>query len=258
MRLRWLGTLVLIGCAACTGGDERSGTAARTVRAAVAANFTDAHQRLAAEFETRTGIHVVTSFGSTGQLFAQISQGAPFDIFLSADTARPAALEASGAAIAGSRFTYSVGRLVLAGAVDTTRSLVDQLRDPGYQKLAITTAATAPFGAAAEQTIDALGVRAAVAARLIRGENITQTYQFVRSGGAELGLVALPQPLATGTAFLLVPDSLHEPIVQQAVQLTAAADSAAAAEFLRFLRSPEARALIESAGYLLPPPDDPR
>lgn len=231
---------------------------AADVTAAVAANFTVATNRLAPAFERATGHKLIASFGSTGTLYAQIRNGAPFDIFLAADEARPKRLEAEGLAVSGSRFTYAIGRLVLwspdPAIVDPAAAV---LRDGDFAHLAIANAKTAPYGAAAEQAIRRLGLWTHLAPRLVRGENITQTFQFVSTGNVPLGFVALAQvralPAAQQGSQWLVPTKLYDPLRQDAVLLSRSADSAAARAFLEYLRSPKAQAIIRELGYATPP-----
>jgi molybdate transport system substrate-binding protein len=244
------GTALLVAVAAPLGAAE--------VTAAVAANFTAAINRLAPGFERATGYRLRASFGSTGALYAQIKNGAPFDVFLAADEARPKLLESDGDAVAGTRFTYAIGRLVLwsskAGVVDPRG---DILRTGDFARLAIANAKTAPYGAAAEQVLRRLGVWERVVPRLVRGENISQTFQFVSSGNAALGLVAAAQvrvlPSSRRGSYWIVPQELYDPLRQDAVLLKYGADSAAARAFLEYLRSPKVRSAIEELGYSTPP-----
>lgn len=227
---------------------------AEAVQVAVAANFTEPMKAIAADFERDTGDRVELSFGSTGKFYAQIRNGAPFDLFLAADEAAPERLENEGGTVAGSRFTYAVGRLVLwsaqAGAVDAAGEV---LKKNGFKAIAIANAKLAPYGAAAMQTLTRLGLLEQVQPKIVQGENIAQTYAFVASGNAELGFVALSQVYADGKiksgSGWIVPDDLHAPIRQDAVQLARARDNKAAAALLAYLRSDKARAVIRSFGY---------
>ena len=218
---------------------------------AVAANFTEPAKEIAAAFETKTHNHVALSFGASGQFYAQISHGAPFEVFLSADADRPAQAEKEGFAVPGTRFTYAVGKLVLfsktAGLVDDKGAV---LKSDKFQKLAIADPATAPYGAAAVQTMTKLGVYDALKPKLVQGTSITQAYQFTETGAAELGFVALSQVInEAGGSRWLVPESNHMPIEQQAVLLKTGQDDAAAKAFLAFLKGPEARKVIAKYGY---------
>jgi molybdate transport system substrate-binding protein len=227
---------------------------AADVQVAVAANFTQPAKEIAAAFEARTHDRLLLSFGSSGQFYAQISHGAPFEVLLSADADRPALAEKAGFAVAGTRFTYAVGRLVLfsrtAGLVDGQGAV---LRSGRFRKLAIADPATAPYGAAAVQTMTRLGVYDRVKPRLVTGTSINQAYQFVQTGAAELGFVALSQVIGeAGGSRWLVPASDHAPIDQQAVLLKPGQDDAAARAFLAFLKGPQARKVIAKFGYGTP------
>jgi len=224
------------------------------VQVAVAANFTAPMQRIAAEFEKDSGHKAALMSGATGKFYAQISHGAPFEVFLSADDETPARLETDGLAVAGSRFTYATGRLVLwsprEGYVDDKGEV---LKKGDFRHLAIANPRTAPYGAAALQVLGKLGLQPALTPRFVQGENIAQTHSFVVSGNAELGFVALAQVykdgrLGAGSAWI-VPASLHAPIRQDAVLLMKGASNPAAAALLKYLKSDKARAIIRSFGY---------
>ncbi|WP_442769355.1 molybdate ABC transporter substrate-binding protein [Zoogloea ramigera] len=224
------------------------------VQVAVAANFTAPMQRIATEFEKDSGHKAALMSGATGKFYAQISHGAPFEVFLSADDETPARLETDGLAVAGSRFTYATGRLVLwsprEGYVDDKGEV---LKKGDFRHLAIANPRTAPYGAAALQVLGKLGLQPALTPRFVQGENIAQTHSFVVSGNAELGFVALAQVykdgrLGAGSAWI-VPASLHAPIRQDAVLLMKGASNPAAAALLKYLKSDKARAIIRSFGY---------
>ncbi len=223
----------------------------REVRAAVAANFTDAAEALARSFERRTGARVRIAAGASGPFAAQILRGAPFDLFLSADLARARAV-ARAAGTERSLFTYAVGRLVLwsrdVGRVDGEGRV---LRDPrAFRRLAIADPAAAPYGAAAVEALRALGLLDALRTRIVQGASIAQAYQFVATGAAELGFVALSQTVARpGGSRWLVPERLHAPIAQGACLTSFGAREPAAAAFLTWLRGPEAVGLIRRFGY---------
>ena len=218
---------------------------------AVAANFTAAAQEIGQAFEAATGHSVTYSFGSTGQLYAQITQDAPFEVFLAADQARPEKAEAEGFGVAGTRFTYAVGKLVLWSAdpalIDGSGAVLD---DPGLAHVAIANPVTAPYGAAAVEVLQALGVYDRLAPRLVQGKSITQTYQFVATGNAPVGFVALSQVAldARGSRWP-VPDDLYAPIRQDAILLAGGDENPAARAYLDFLKSPAAAAIIEHFGY---------
>ncbi|MDR2164620.1 MAG: molybdate ABC transporter substrate-binding protein [Zoogloeaceae bacterium] len=226
------------------------------VSVAVAANFTAPMQAIAIEFEKDTGHKAVPSFGSTGQFYAQIKNGAPFDVFLAADDTTPARLEKEGDTIHGSRFTYAIGTLVLWSAKEGfVDGKGDVLRKGGFAHLSIADPEKAPYGVAAVETLNKLGVYAALEPRIVKGNNIAQAYQFVSTGNAELGFVALSQvfrngKVTSGSAWV-VPGNLYEPILQDAVILNRGKDNTAAAELVKYLKGPKAVAIIESFGYRL-------
>lgn len=225
------------------------------VYVAVAANFAVAAGRIGAEFHRQTGHDVHLSAGSSGKLYAQIANGAPYDVFLSADVERAQRLEREQLAVAGSRFTYAGGRLVLWSArlkqVDA-----EVLRAARFNHLAVANPKIAPYGAAAFEVLNRLEVPPAVRARLVYGEDIGQTFQLAASGAADLAFVALSQLRSasgeTAGAYWLVPASLYRPIEQQAVLLRHGEHNAAARAFLDFLKRPAARAIMTRFGYLTP------
>jgi len=229
---------------------------AADVSVAVASNFTAPMQRIAVEFEKHTGHKALLSFGSTGKFYAQIKNGAPFEILLAADDETPVRLEKEKAAVSGSRLTYAIGQLALwsakAGYVDDKG---DVLKKDTFKHLSIANPKLAPYGAAAVETLTRLGLIGSVENRLVQGENIAQTFQFVSTGNAELGFVALSQvyeggKLKSGSAWM-VPTGLHAPIRQDAVLLTKGKANPAATGLLRFLKTDKARAVIKSYGYAL-------
>lgn len=223
---------------------------AADVRVAVAANFTGPAKEVARIFELASGHRIVLSFGSTGQFYAQIAQGAPFDALFSADKATPAKIVAQGLGDASSVFTYAVGRLVLYSRTEGLVRGEATLRDGTFNKIAIANPQTAPYGAAAIQTMMELGVYDRLASRVAQGTNIGQTFQFVASGNAELGFVALSQiAMSKGGSRWVVPEHLHRPIAQDALLLKSGADNEAAKAFLAFVKGPAARAVIEKFGY---------
>jgi molybdate transport system substrate-binding protein len=224
---------------------------AAETRVAVAANFTEPAKAIATAFAKATGHKAVLSFGSSGQFFTQIAHGAPYEVFLSADAERPMKAEQEGLGVKGTRFTYAVGRLVL---FSKTPGLVDRrgavLKRGGFQKLAIADPTAAPYGVAAVETLGRLGLYDVLQPKIVKGASITQAYQFVATGAAELGFVAQSQVAAEpGGSRWLVPATLHAPIDQQAILLTTGKDSAAARAFLAFLKGPQARAIIRRYGY---------
>lgn len=227
---------------------------AEQVNVAVAANFTAPMNAIAAEFAKDTGHEARLAFGSSGKFYAQIRNGAPFQVFLSADDAKPAKLEEEGMTVAGSRFTYAVGTLVLwsakPGFVDDQAEV---LKRGAYNKLALANPKLAPYGAAAMELLDGMGLKAAAEPKLVQGENIAQTYQFVLSGNAELGFIALSQVMKdgriTGGSAWVVPSNLHQPIRQDAVILSSGKGNAAAAALMKYLQGDKAKAIIRSYGY---------
>lgn len=226
---------------------------AAEIRIAVASNFGPAMQVIARRFESRTGHEVILIFGSTGKQYAQIKHGAPFDAFFSADSQRPKQLEQDGVAVAGTRFTYAVGKLVLwspvSGYVDPSG---DVLKTGDFKHLAIANPELAPYGIAAQQVLQSRGLWEPLASRLVRGESIAQAFQFVNSGNAELGFVAYAQIKKPGKlqgSYWDIPQSLYSPIEQQAVLLR---DSEPARAFLQFIKSWEALKIIGVFGYQAP------
>ena len=225
-----------------------TGARAETVSVAVAANFTAVAEQLAPLFKAETGHDVSYSFGATGQLYTQITQGAPFEVLLAADDERPARAATEGLGVDGSVFTYAIGTLAL---YSTSIDLADGaavLKADTFQKIAIADPETAPYGRAAMETVSALGLSDAITPKLVTGENISQTLQFVESGNAELGFVAASQVIGKPGVWL-VPAGLYAPIRQDAVLLETGKDNPAATAFLDFLSSDAAVAVIEAAGY---------
>jgi molybdate transport system substrate-binding protein len=225
-------------------------TAAETASVAVAANFADAAKEIGALFEKETGDKVEFSFGSTGQLYTQITQGAPFDVFLSADDERTQTAIQQGHGITGTDFTYAVGKLVLFSKDAKLVNGQATLKKAAFDKIAIANPATAPYGAAAVETMKALGVYDALSAKIVQGQNITQAYQFVDTGNAQLGFVALSQVAdkKEGSRWL-VPEKLHEPIAQNAVLTKHGESNPAARKFLTFLKGKKAGAVMQKFGY---------
>jgi molybdate transport system substrate-binding protein len=227
---------------------------AEEVQVAVASNFTAPMRVIAERFERDTGHKALLAFGSTGKLYAQIRNGAPFSVLLAADEQVPARLEDEGLGVAGSRFTYAIGTLVLWSAQE---DLVDDqaavLSDQAFRHLAIANPKTAPYGAAAVATLKKLGLSDSVRGKLVQGENIAQTHQFVASGNAELGFVALSQVVEDGVirqgSGWVVPAAYHPPIRQDAILLNKGQDNPAARALLDYLQSAEAAEVIKAYGY---------
>jgi molybdate transport system substrate-binding protein len=243
---RLLRLAIGIALAGLVGSDAFAGT----TNVAVAANFTDAAKEIAAAFKQRTGHEAVLSFGSTGQLYNQITQHAPFQILLSADDERPKKLVDDGLGVPESRFTYAIGKLVLwSKSSDLVRG-EETLRAGSFAKLAIANPTAAPYGVAAIETLKALELYDALRLKIVQGNNIAQTFQFIDTGNAELGFIALSQVVGNASGSLwLVPRELYTPIRQDAVLLREGASNAAATAFMGFLKGPEARAIIERYGY---------
>jgi molybdate transport system substrate-binding protein len=222
---------------------------------AVAANFTGPMQKIAAEFEKDTGHKVVPSFGSTGKFYAQIRNGAPFEVLLAADDETPAKLIAENAGVAGSQFTYAIGKLVLWSAKP---AVVDDagevLKKGGFDHIALANPKLAPYGAAGIETMKALGVYDALQSKVVTAENIGQTYQFVSSGNALLGFVALSQVLKDGKiegSAWIVPAKYYPQIRQDAVILDKGRGKPAAEALMKYLKGDKAKAVIKSFGYEL-------
>lgn len=239
--------LAMIGCASAHAAE---------VQVAVAANFTEPMKKIAAEFEKDTGHKAVLAFGATGKFYAQINNGAPFEVLLAADDETPARLDKEGKTVAGSRFTYATGKLVLWSSKDGYVDAQGKVLETGnYAHLAIANPKTAPYGLAATETLDKLKLTAKVQPKIVQGENIGQTHQFAATGNAELGFVALSQvwkdgKFSSGSGWI-VPDNLHSPIRQDAVILAKGAGNAAARALETYLKSDKAKGIIRSFGYEL-------
>jgi len=242
--------LLLVFClaAGCRTGEHAD------LHIAVASNFAVPIEHLVAEFEKQTGGSVAISVGSTGGLYAQIRNGAPFDVFLAADVNHPALLEQEGVGVPETRFTYARGKLVLwSPKPDFVKVPPTVLGDSTFRFLAIANPELAPYGAAAREVLERMNLWEALADRIVTGENIGQTFQFVRTGNADLGFVAYSQLSATGDpivgSYWLVPARLYSPIDQQAILLRR---NQVARDFLEFLRDTEALTLIHEFGYDTP------
>ncbi len=218
------------------------------VHVAVAANFTAAMKEIASNFEQASGHHAVVSFGSTGKLYTQIENGAPFEVFLAADQKRPKLLEDKSGA--SGRFTYAVGKLVLWSSDAKRTASEEALRTGDFKKIAIANPKTAPYGAAAVEIMRNLGVYAAIEPKLVIGDSIAQTHQFAATGNAEFGFVALAQiALNDSGSRWLIPDNLYAPIRQDAVLLSKGKNNPAAQALLDYLKSDAAKVVIEKYGY---------
>lgn len=229
---------------------------AETVQVAVAANFTAPMQQIAADFEKDTGHKAVLSFGATGKFYAQITNGAPFEVFLAADDETPAKLEKELLIAPHSRFTYAIGKLVLWSAQEGKVDAKGEVLKTGeFKHLSIANPKTAPYGAAAVEVLKKLGASERVEGRIVQGENIAQAHQFVATGNAELGFVALSQvykdgKITSGSAWI-VPSNLYAPIRQDAAILAKGLHNPAAKALADYLKTDKARAVIKSYGYEL-------
>ena len=230
-----------------------SAAQAAEVNVAVAANFTAPMQKLAGLFEKQSGHKVTISSGATGKFYAQIVNGAPFDVLLAADDTTPEKLEKEGKGIKGSRYTYAIGQLVLWSAKEGYVDSEGKVLNGNFAHISVANPKLAPYGEAAMQTLTKLNLLDKVKPRFVTGENIAQTYQFVATGNAELGFVALSQVMTDGKvskgSAWIVPSSMHEPIRQDAVLLTPGENNEAAKELLKYLKSEPAREVIRTFGY---------
>jgi molybdate transport system substrate-binding protein len=255
MKSRNLNWLVFIG--ALLFGAMAQSARAGEVNAAVAANFTTPVQQIAELFQKETGHTVKLSFGSSGKFYSQIKEGAPFDVFLAADEKNPKLLEQEGLAVANTRFVYALGKLVLwsakPGFVDDKGAVLSK---GSYNKIAYADPKLAPYGLAAQETLQKMNLWDKVQSKLVTGESITQTYQFAATGNADLAFIALSQITKDGKvsegSWWIVPADMYNPIKQSAVQLSSAKDPVAAKAFMAFLKSEKAVAIIRSFGYGLP------
>ncbi len=240
----------LIGCFAASGAQ------ADEVQVAVAANFTAPIQAIASDFEKDTGHKLIAAYGATGQFYTQIKNGAPFEVFLAADDSTPEKLEKEGEIVPGSRFTYAIGTLALWSAKD---GYVDDagkvLEENTFKHLSIANPKAAPYGLEATQVLAKMGLNDKVKDKIVEGQNITQAFQFVSTGNAELGFVALSQiykdgKVSSGSAWI-IPEAMHDPIKQDAVILKKGANNPAAKALADYLKGPKAAAIIKSYGYQL-------
>lgn len=230
-----------------------------TITVAAASDLTDAMNEIVDNFEKATGCTVRVSTGSSGNFLSQIENGAPFDVFFSADIAYPKKLESEGLAAAGSTYLYAVGKIVLWVRNDSGLNVAKGLavlRDPGIKKIAIANPQHAPYGRAAEEALRKAGIYDAIQDQLVLGENISQTAQFVESGNADVGILALSLALSPELKdkgrYYLIPESLYASIEQGVVILRASNNPEAAQEFLAFIKRPETAALLERYGFVLP------
>lgn len=247
MQMRKLAAALVFAGLACTASAEE-------VRVAVAANFTAPMKELAPLYEKATGDKLIVSYGATGAFYAQIKNGAPFDVLLAADAKTPAKAVKEGHGVDGTAFTYAVGKLVLWSSNANLVKDQKALADPAVKKIAVADARLAPYGEAALQALEALGMKDVAEPKFVVGNNIGKTFQFVESGNAQVGFVALSQCFKngafTGGSGWVVPQDLYKPILQDAVQLKAGEKNAGAKRFLDYLKtSPDAAAIREAYGY---------
>jgi molybdate transport system substrate-binding protein len=249
MRKSFILTLLFVAYATSLRAEE--------AMVAVAANFSAPMQQIAALFQKETGHQIKLSFGASGGIYAQIKNGAPFDLFLSADQLTPQKLEAEGLGVPNSRFTYATGQLVLwskqEGLVDAKGHV---LQNKSIQRIALANPKLAPYGAAAMETMTNLGLLKELQSKLVQGDNIAQTYQFVSTQNAQIGFVALSQVFANGKitsgSAWIVPGNLHQPIQQDVILLRKGQDNKAATALLLYLKEEQAKKIMKSFGYLSP------
>ena len=245
-------TIAAVGLVAC--GSSNDSARRNLVRVAVARNFLGPATEIARRFEAATEIPTELSFGATGQLYAQAANGAPFDVFLAADEARPLRLEAAGHAVPETRFTYAVGRIVVyAPGWDSVGPGAMEFSTRRIETVAIANPTTAPFGAVARGLLESWGVFDRLADKIVIGMSVGQAFQFVESGAAEVGFVSLSQVIdQDASRYWIVPDDLHAPIRQDGVLLVYGENNPHARAFIDFLTSEEARQVIIDFGYIVP------
>lgn len=249
MRKSFILTLLFVAYATSLRAEE--------AMVAVAANFSAPMQQIAALFQKETGHQIKLSFGASGGIYAQVKNGAPFDLFLSADQLTPQKLEAEGLGVPNSRFTYATGQLVLwskqEGLVDAKGQV---LQNKSIQRIALANPKLAPYGAAAIETMTNLGLLKELQSKLVQGDNIAQTYQFVSTQNAQIGFVALSQVFTNGNitsgSAWIVPGNLHQPIQQDVILLRKGQDNKAATALLLYLKGEQAKKIMKSFGYLSP------
>jgi molybdate transport system substrate-binding protein len=228
-------------------------TQAAQTHVAVAANFIEPAREIAALFQKKTGDEAILISGASGAFFAQITHGAPFEVFLSADEERPRLAVEQGFAVPESRFTYAIGKLVLWSRVIDVTDGAAALKAGAFNKLSIANPTAAPYGAAAVESLKALGLYDSLQGKIVQGGSIAQAFQFIDTKNAELGFIALSQLYGNteGTRWL-VPENLHTPIRQDAVLLKNGESDPTAKAFLAFLKGPEALEIVKRFGYALP------
>ena len=246
---------LLAGCLLVIATMTAAPAFAEQVLVAVAANFIPPFREIAIEFEAATNHHVRVAAGSSGNFYSQIKNGAPFDVFFSADMERPKLLEDEGLGVKDTRFTYAIGRLVLWSPSTDLIKGEDTLRSKNFRRLAIANPKTAPYGLAAMQAMQKLELWESIQPKIVMGENLGQTMGFIESGNADVGFVALSQvldPKIKGKGSLWdIPSNLHEPIKQDLILLTKGKDNQAAKALMEFMSGPQAKAIITRYGYEL-------
>lgn len=243
-------TLLIVGFFLVFGLHYARDARADTTHVAVAANFTDTAWEIARVFQEKTGHEAVLSFGSSGQFYAQIKEGAPFQVFLSADDTRPKKLVDEGFGVVDEEFTYAIGKLVLWSRKPGLVINEETLKNGDFSKIAIANPAVAPYGEAAVDVMRALDVYAALKSKIVQGNSIAQTFQFVNTDNAELGFIALSQiPNRKEGSWWIIPANYYRPIYQHAVLLKSGEKNNAARAFMKFLRSPVAHSIIHKSGY---------
>lgn len=244
---------VVAGALALGACGASSTDAAEQITVAAASDLRPAFEELGARFEAETGTAVTFSFGSSGQLREQIINGAPFDLFASANEQFVDDVIEAGRGIAATKAEYALGRIVLSVPPGgTLPASIDELADRRYRRIAIANPEHAPYGLAAMQALESAGVQAAVESRLVYGDNVSDTFRIVRSGNAEVGIVALSLAIAEGSDYTPVPDELHERLVQALVVTSTGTTGEAAAAFAEFVSSPEGREVMVGYGFVLP------
>jgi molybdate transport system substrate-binding protein len=251
--LRLIGLVVLAALAGCGGTGDAAPERAHEITVAAASDLRPAFEELGAAFSTESGVDVTFSFGSSGQLREQIINGAPFDLFASANVAFVDAVVAAGRGVEATRADYAYGRIVLWSRTGVERpATVEDLTDPRYRRIAIANPSHAPYGLAAQQALQRSGIHDEVAGRLVYGENISDTFRIAQSGNADAAIIALSLAIADGSEYELIPDDLHDPLRQALVVTSTGARGDAATDFARFIGSSEGRTIMVRYGFVLP------
>jgi molybdate transport system substrate-binding protein len=243
---------VLLVATAC-GDDPASTSRATSITVAAASDLRPAFEELAASFTEQTGTKVTFTFGSSGQLREQIINGAPVDLFASANVSFVDEVIASGRGVAATQADYAFGRIVLSTPAGTdVPAQIEDLAGPAFQRIVIANPDHAPYGAAAKEALEAAGIYDAVKDRLVYGENVSDAFQIVQSGNADVGIVALSLAIADGSPYALIPAELHKPLQQALVVTGTGAAAEAATAFAAFVASPAGREVMVRYGFTLP------